>query len=525
MKTFTKKSLSLVLAMLMALSALTTGTVSVFAEEKPAQYYDNICVSGTASNGVSKEISFTAPKTGYYSVILTKAPQKENGSTPSVEFEVNEKIVDEDEGSSTENYGSDYSYGITRFYSVVNNVLTYTNGYLPAQDMVNLVKGRTYTIEVVAGANTNAYLTIVQSDFLYYLDTYYDRLTYNSKLETTVNPATGKEEQTEMICPYTESSYYSVGICARIIGYDGTSTNVAIPASITGYPVKSVSLSNTITPLKNRITTVSIPDGVEDIYGMSRFYSLSYINFPSSLKSIGDNAFAYCHSITGRITIPSGVEYVGDYAFYDTGASSVEITNLNTEMGVQSVGYTEILNTATADPSDTTSQNVNGFLIVAPAGSLASKYAAENGFTSYDRASCIAGNHPYSVKKKSATLFATGYSKGTCPVCGASYSKTAAKKTFKISSVKSSKRGTIVVKAPKQSGITGYQIQYSTSSKFTKSTTKTVTVKTTKALSKTISGLKAGKKYYVRVRATGKTSSGKTAYSKFTPTKSIKVKK
>ena len=46
---------------------------------------------------------------------------------------------------------------------------------------------------------------------------------------------------------------------------------------------------------------------------------------------------------------------------------------------------------------------------------------------------------------------------------------------------------------------TGYQIQYSTSSKFTNA--KTVTVSKNKTVSKTISKLKANKKYYVRVRA------------------------
>lgn len=47
----------------------------------------------------------------------------------------------------------------------------------------------------------------------------------------------------------------------------------------------------------------------------------------------------------------------------------------------------------------------------------------------------------------------------------------------------------------------GYQIQYSTSKKFTKKTTTTVSVKKNKTVSKTVKKLKSGRKYYVRVRA------------------------
>ena len=62
----------------------------------------------------------------------------------------------------------------------------------------------------------------------------------------------------------------------------------------------------------------------------------------------------------------------------------------------------------------------------------------------------------------------------------------------------------------KNSAVSGYQIQYSTSKKFT--SPKTVTVKGYKTTSKTIKNLKAKKTYYVRVR-TYKTVDGKKVYS------------
>ena len=79
------------------------------------------------------------------------------------------------------------------------------------------------------------------------------------------------------------------------------------------------------------------------------------------------------------------------------------------------------------------------------------------------------------------------------------------------------------VKWKKQSSqTTGYQIQYSTSSKFT--SPKYVTVSSNKTTSKTISKLKGKKKYYVRIR-TYKTVNGKKYYSTWSKSKSITTKK
>ena len=85
------------------------------------------------------------------------------------------------------------------------------------------------------------------------------------------------------------------------------------------------------------------------------------------------------------------------------------------------------------------------------------------------------------------------------------------------------------VKWKKQSTqITGYEIAYSTSSKFTKKTTKTVSVKNAKATSKTISNCKPKKKYYIRVRTyKAEKMKGKTQkfYSSWSKVKSVKTKK
>ena len=74
----------------------------------------------------------------------------------------------------------------------------------------------------------------------------------------------------------------------------------------------------------------------------------------------------------------------------------------------------------------------------------------------------------------------------------------------------------------KVSDISGYEVQYSTSKKFTKKTTKTVKVKKSSKKT-TVKKLKKGKKYYVRIR-TYKTVDGKKIYSDWSKVKSVKVK-
>ena len=69
----------------------------------------------------------------------------------------------------------------------------------------------------------------------------------------------------------------------------------------------------------------------------------------------------------------------------------------------------------------------------------------------------------------------------------------------------------------------GYELQYSTSSKFTKKTTKTVKVKGNTKFAKTVKKLKAKKKYYVRVRAY-KDGKAVTVYTKWSKAKAVKTK-
>ena len=105
------------------------------------------------------------------------------------------------------------------------------------------------------------------------------------------------------------------------------------------------------------------------------------------------------------------------------------------------------------------------------------------------------------------------------------------KVTFKINpkgtslkKVTSPKKKQLKVTWKKQTTQTkGYQLQYSTSRKFTAKKTKSVWVTSNKTTAKTVKKLTSNKKYYVRIR-TYKTVDGKKYYSAWSKTLSVKVK-
>lgn len=95
-------------------------------------------------------------------------------------------------------------------------------------------------------------------------------------------------------------------------------------------------------------------------------------------------------------------------------------------------------------------------------------------------------------------------------------------KSVALTSVKAQKKAMKVTWKKSADKVSGYQVRYSTSKSF--KTCKTVSVKYTKKVnSRTVKGLKSGKRYYVKVRTYVKNTDG-TYYSKWSKVKSVKVK-
>ena len=91
----------------------------------------------------------------------------------------------------------------------------------------------------------------------------------------------------------------------------------------------------------------------------------------------------------------------------------------------------------------------------------------------------------------------------------------------KIKTAKNSSSKKIKLTLKKISGVNGYEIKYSTDKKFKKSVKKVTSKKTTKTITK----LKKGKTYYIKVRAYKLDSKGKKVYGKYSAVKKVAVTK
>lgn len=102
------------------------------------------------------------------------------------------------------------------------------------------------------------------------------------------------------------------------------------------------------------------------------------------------------------------------------------------------------------------------------------------------------------------------------------YFKILPKKTS-IKKVTKAKKAFTVKWSKQTKQVSGYQVQYSTSKKFTAKTTKVKTIKRYKTTSKKVTKLKKKKTYYTRVR-TYKNVKGTKYYSGWSKAKSVKTK-
>ena len=568
---FAKKTMSLALASVMAASSLFVGTTAFAATDKVITPMTGntqavtAVVKDTLKDGYhryeveSPVYSYTPATSGYYAISLAATPIYETKTEVKTEYGTDTKYVysyaavnntservDDDayltmydnadlvsnsstEYVSTDRYSVDYTVAKDEDnYEYLKSVDEYVNGY----KVVKLTAGKTYYLNVntdyfynnvensTTGERTyfsGATLTVAPTDW-----TYNETVKYTTK-KYTVN---GQESERRVKTSRTAST-----------GYVGTAKDAVVPDAINGATVNSFVGTN-----NEAITSLTLSANVKKVDGMSNLKKLAAVNLanvetiypaafagdtaltsvviPATVKTIGNSAFSGCTALA-NVTISNGVKSIGDYAFYETALKSAVIPASVNEIGEFAFGYVGAFDENTAAPYDTTAVAKPGFVMAGYSSVEAAKYAQTNGFAYYDITNGCP--HPYEVTTVAATVFAKGSQTSVCPICGNTVVKSLKKKTFKISSVKSSKKKTIVVKAKKQNEMAGYQVQYSTSKKFAKKSTKTAKVATKKALNKTVKGLKSGKKYYVRVRAY-KVVNGKTVYSSWTAKKSVKVK-
>lgn len=542
---FAKKTMSFALASVMVASSLLTGTSALAAEKKvitPMTGTSQAIVATVKDNQVNGNsyYSFTPATTGYYAVTLASKPiYKSTDGTYSANYTTGAERVDQANVSISKSYNATtnefsenvayvsapQSYSIDWTQASASSAPVETKGYYDALETVELTGGHTYYISAYTSSESNlvsgsenhiigsATLKITPSDF--YVDI---------------------QEKTVSKKSFNNSEDKNITTPVAYVSYVGAAKDVVVPNFVNNtIPVEKFEGSN-----NEKITSLTLSPNVKSVDGLSDIKTLASVNLanvekiesgafsgcsalnnvviPASVKTIGESAFSGCSALSS-VTFNEGVKKIGRYAFYNTALKAAVLPASVVSIGNYAFGYVESFDTNTADPYDTTNVLADGF-VMGGKSVEAANYAAINGIAYYDMTKGCP--HAYVVTTVPATVFAKGKKISTCPLCGNTITKSIKKKTFKISSLKAAKKA-LTVKAAAQAEMKGYQVQYSTSKKFTKKTTKTVKVATKKKLNKKIKGLKSGKKYYVRVRAY-KMNGKKTVYSAWTAKKSVKVK-
>ncbi len=115
--------------------------------------------------------------------------------------------------------------------------------------------------------------------------------------------------------------YTSTATESTVVGYIGTSVDVAIPGTLGGLPVTAI---GTQAFYLKYLETVTIPDSVTTI-GEDAFRqnSISSLALPSSLVSV--DAGAFNHNALTSLTLPDGVEVIGSHAFSYNDLTSLTI--------------------------------------------------------------------------------------------------------------------------------------------------------------------------------------------------------
>ena len=119
----------------------------------------------------------------------------------------------------------------------------------------------------------------------------------------------------------------------------------------------------------NSLETVNFKGNTTSIpYAAFRNCNIKRLDIPSSVKSIGEEAFFGSYQMTA-VTLRRGLSSIGAKAFYDNNFKFVIIPASVTSIGEKAFGYI----------SD--SKTIDGFTIYGYRGTAAETYANENGFT------------------------------------------------------------------------------------------------------------------------------------------------
>lgn len=282
----------------------------------------------------------------------------------------------------------------------------------------------------------------------------------------------------------------------------------------------------------DNLETVVVSEGTKYLSGtFMDCNKLTSVKLPNTLKEIGRSSFNDCNSLR-KLTIPKSVTFIEQGAL-DTFGDNGHLTDIYYE-GTKT--QWEKIDNREAEYIERDGIKVHFSSAVPETVKLSETSYTYDGKAKKPTVTIKDSNGKKVNKKYYTVSYSNNKKVGQAAVkvtFKGKYKGTVLKKTFqivpkstKISKVKASKKGFTVTWRKQKTQTSGYQIQYSTSSKFKNA--KTITVKKNTDTSEKITKLKAKKKYYVRVR-TYKTvkvnGKSKKIYSAWSAKKVVTTKK
>ena len=297
-------------------------------------------------------------------------------------------------------------------------------------------------------------------------------------------------------------------------GYVGTTTIKIATAENEGYLATSKNIVLKVNKLNNSISASNV----------TKNYSNNAQSFNLNAKQVGDAKLSYTSNTSyvtvdnrGKVTIKPGFVGLATINIKASATTGYNEANKKVTVNVNKVNNSIIASNFTKVAS-TKSQSFN--INARQVGNSKLTYSSNNKSVSVNGSGRVTIKAGYSGK---ATITITANASNAYNKASKNITVVVNPASVKISKLSNSGRKKMTVKWTKNKNVTGYQIQYSTSSNFKKSV-KTVNISKNKTVSKVISKLSKGKKYYVRIR-TYKTEGKTKYYSSWSSTKSIKIKK
>ena len=164
---------------------------------------------------------------------------------------------------------------------------------------------------------------------------------------------------------------------AVLCTYNGTATEVTVPATIDGLRVAEFGLGmgSCFSAVADTLTSVTIEDGIPLINNavFKDCTALTEVSIPASVTYIGFSAFEGCTSLSD-IQFSEGLKSIGRYAFLNTNLSYVILPASVTSIDEDSLGYT-------GERGDT--KQIESFGIFGYSNTAAEEYARKWHFTFY----------------------------------------------------------------------------------------------------------------------------------------------